>query len=211
MALRLEGTGSVAPEDVERCSRGGRRAGQGRDREERRDGEGVAGKWISSDIRKVKTMNIGEIFNQNGRLTGSIATRTIDLPRIGLRKVMSENEKAPVYEILALNVARRWVQVGALWEAASKRTGEVFLAGNIDDPSLPEPLPIALFPADHGGYMVAWRRDTMRSDFGGSMGTSRTNYDDRGSRDEGGFGDSTAGADGELAGAGAPFGEEDPF
>ncbi|MBJ7441548.1 MAG: DUF736 domain-containing protein, partial [Sphingopyxis sp.] len=42
-------------------------------------------------------MNIGEIFNQNGRLTGSIATRTIDLPRIGLRKVMSENEKAPVY------------------------------------------------------------------------------------------------------------------
>ncbi|MEQ6334592.1 DUF736 domain-containing protein [Sphingobium sp. MK2] len=156
-------------------------------------------------------MNIGEIFNQNGRLTGSIATRTIDLPRIGLRKVMSENEKAPVYEILALNVARRWVQVGALWEAASKRTGEVFLAGNIDDPSLPEPLPIALFPADHGGYMVAWRRDTMRSDFGGGMGTSRTNYDDRGARDQGGFGDSTAGADGELAGAGAPFGEEDPF
>ena len=59
--------------------------------------------------------------------------------------------------------------------------------------------------------MVAWRRDTMRSDFGGSMGTSRTNYDDRGSRDEGGFGDCTAGADGELAGAGAAFGEEDPF
>ncbi|MFZ2997273.1 DUF736 domain-containing protein [Sphingobium sp.] len=156
-------------------------------------------------------MNIGEIFNQNGRLTGSIATRTIDLPRIGLRKVMSENEKAPVFEILALNVARRWVQVGALWEAASKRTGEVFLAGNIDDPSLPEPLPIALFQADHGGYMVAWRRENMRSDFGGGMGTSRTNYDDRGSRDQGGFGDSTAGTDGELTGADAPFGDEDPF
>jgi hypothetical protein len=43
------------------------------------------------------------------------------------------------------------------------------------------------------------------------MGTSRTNYDDRGARDQGGFGDSTAGADGELAGAGAPFGEEGPF
>jgi uncharacterized protein (DUF736 family) len=166
---------------------------------------------VSSDIRKVKTMNIGEIFSQNGRLTGSIATRTIDLPRIGLRKVTSENEKAPVFEILALNVARRWVQIGALWEAASKRTGEVFLAGNIDDPSLPEPLPIALFPADHGGYMVAWRRDTMRSDFGGGMGASRTNYDDRGPRDQGGFGDSTVGAGGELTGAGAPFEGEDPF
>ncbi|HUD91296.1 DUF736 domain-containing protein [Sphingobium sp.] len=155
-------------------------------------------------------MNIGEIFNQNGRLTGSIATRTIDLPRIGLRKVVSENDKAPVYEILALNIARRWVQIGALWEAVSKR-GEVFLAGNIDDPSLPEPRPIALFPADHGGYMVAWRRDTMRSDFGGSMGASRTNYDDRGSRDQGGFGDSTVGAGGERSGTDAPFEEEDPF
>ncbi|MFZ2995196.1 MAG: hypothetical protein WA070_03255, partial [Sphingobium sp.] len=63
----------------ERLAASGRRAGRGRDTEERRTGEGVAGKWISSDIRKVKTMNIGEIFNQNGRLTGSIATRTIDL------------------------------------------------------------------------------------------------------------------------------------
>ncbi|WP_454883046.1 DUF736 domain-containing protein [Sphingomonas oryzagri] len=160
-------------------------------------------------------MNIGEVFNQNGRLTGSIATRTIDLPRIGLRKVESENPKAPRFEILALNVARRWVQIGALWEAASKATGELFLAGNIDDPSLPEPLPIALFPADHGGYMVAWRRDTMRSDFGGGlaggdMGASR-NYDQRDQRDQqGGFGESTAGAEGELTTAGG-FDGDDPF
>src|SRR3546814_1243342 len=102
-------------------------------------------------------MNIGEIRNVNGRLSGSIATRTIDLPRIGLRKVESTNERAPVYEVIALNVARRWVQIGALWEAASKETGEVFLAGNIDDPSLPEPLPVALFPTEGDGYTIAWR------------------------------------------------------
>ena len=41
-------------------------------------------------------MNIGEIRLVNDRLTGSIATRTIDLPRIGLRPVESENPKAPV-------------------------------------------------------------------------------------------------------------------
>ena len=81
-------------------------------------------------------MNIGEIQNVNGRLTGSIATRTIDLPRIGLRKVESMSDRAPLYEILTLNVARRWVQIGALWEAASKKTGEAFLAGSVDDPGL---------------------------------------------------------------------------
>ena len=143
-------------------------------------------------------MNIGEIFNQNGRLTGSIATRTIDLPRIGLRKVMSENEKAPVFEILALNVARRWVQVGALWEAIAKKTGEVFLQGNIDDPSMAEPLPIALFGSVEEGYRVAWRRPERRDDFGSAVRTSRENTPSR-SGDDYGFGGSTADDNGALA------------
>src|SRR3546814_16332972 len=91
-------------------------------------------------------MNIGEFSNNNGRLMGSIATRTIDLPRLGLRPVESDPERAPAYEIVALNVGNRWVQLGALWAAVSKNTtGEVFLQGSIDDPSLPEPLPKALF------------------------------------------------------------------
>lgn len=64
-------------------------------------------------------MNIGEVHLVNGRLEGRLATRTIDLPRIGLRKVESMNPRAPVYEVIALNVARRWVQVGALWESPS--------------------------------------------------------------------------------------------
>ncbi len=67
-------------------------------------------------------MNIGEFKLSNGRLLGSIATRTIDLPRLGLRPVESANDKAPLYEIVALNVGNRWVQVGALWEAVVKNT-----------------------------------------------------------------------------------------
>ncbi|NKJ00419.1 DUF736 domain-containing protein [Novosphingobium sp. SG707] len=150
-------------------------------------------------------MNIGEVSLQHGRLMGRIATRTIDLPRIGLRPVESQNPRAPRYEVVALNVARRWVQIGALWEAETKKTGEVFLAGNIDDPSLPEPLPVALFRNENGGYAIAWRRDTLRSDAGGS-GFGTSNYDmqggDAGGRYEGGadngFGDSTAGPDGTV-------------
>ncbi|AMK23276.1 DUF736 family protein [Sphingomonas histidinilytica] len=166
-------------------------------------------------------MNIGEIRNVNGRLMGSIATRTIDLPRIGLRMVESDNERAPVCEVVALNVARRWVQIGALWKAYSKRTGEEFLAGSIDDPSLPEPLPVALFPTENGGFMIAWRRETVRAEFGGGFGATPANsplgggfgspqrsYDERAG---GGFGESTAGDDGSLVGAGADLDDDIPF
>lgn len=141
-------------------------------------------------------MNIGEFKLSNGRLLGSIATRTIDLPRLGLRPVESDNDRAPVFEIVALNVGNRWVQIGALWEAVAKHTtGEVFLQGSIDDPSLPEPLPIALFGNEQEGMRVAWRRPQRRDDFGPAIRTSRRDYGPEG---DGGFGDSTAGTDGEL-------------
>src|SRR3546814_20756710 len=97
-------------------------------------------------------MNIGEFSNNNGRLMGSIATRTIDLPRLGLRPVESDHERAPAYEIVALNVGNRWVQLGALWEAVAKNTtGAVFLQGSNDDPSLPQPPPTPPFRPERDG------------------------------------------------------------
>ncbi|MBB4097471.1 DUF736 domain-containing protein [Sphingomonas kyeonggiensis] len=152
-------------------------------------------------------MNIGEFKQSNGRLMGSIATRTIDLPRLGLRPVESSNDRAPLFEIVALNVGNRWVQVGALWEAVAKHTtGEIFLQGTIDDPSLAEPLPIALFGDDTEGYRVAWRRPQRRDDFGPAVRSGP-----RAPVDEGGFGESTAGANGGLVGAGVEDEEPMPF
>lgn len=153
-------------------------------------------------------MNIGEFKMINGRLMGWIATRTIDLPRLYLRKVESSNDRAPAFEIGALNVGNRVVQVGALWQAVARNTtGEVFLQGSIDDPSLPEPLPIALFGNLEEGFRVAWRRPQRRDDFfapsRGQRGDDAGMSDgsgDMGDRD--GFGGSTAGADGTLVGAG---------
>lgn len=153
-------------------------------------------------------MNIGEFNVRNGRLLGSIATRTIDLPRLGLRPVESDNDRAPVYEIVALNVGNRWVQLGALWEAVAKHTtGEIFFQGSIDDPSLPEPLPIALFGNDEDGYRVAWRRPQRRDDFGPAVRSTRRAY---GGEEQGGFGDSTAGNDGALM-TDQPVDDEIPF
>ncbi len=100
-------------------------------------------------------------------------------------------------------------QIGALWEAFSKKTGEAFLAGSVDDPSLPEPLPVALFGGDTEGYRVAWRRPQRRDDFGPAIRSSRSDYTQGGG--EGGFGDSTAGKDGALAGAGADLDDDVPF
>lgn len=154
-------------------------------------------------------MNIGEFKTMNGRLQGWIATRTMDLPRLGLRKVESMHERAPVYEILALNVGNRWVQVGALWEAFAKNTtGEAFLQGSIDDPSLPEPLPIALFGDAQEGFRVAWRRQQPRDMFapvtrGAQRGGAPEGEDD--------FGDSTAGSNGELMGAGTDLEDDVPY
>jgi uncharacterized protein (DUF736 family) len=150
-------------------------------------------------------MNIGEIKPVNGRLIGHIATRSIDLPRLGLRPVESTNERAPVFEIVALNVGQRWVQIGALWEATANKTGECFLQGSLDDPSLAEPLPIALFGSDAEGYRVAWRRRDALSGFGGQ----RSERPAMGGEAMGGFGASTAGMDGSYMG-GSDFDDEVP-
>jgi uncharacterized protein (DUF736 family) len=147
-------------------------------------------------------MNIGEFKQSNGRLMGSIATRTIDLPRLGLRPVESSNDRAPVFEIVALNVGNRWVQVG------EHTTGEVFYQGTIDDPSLAEPLPVALFGNNEDGYRVAWRRPQRRDDFGTAVRNGRS---DEAPAGQGGFGESTAGFDGSLAGAGAGLEDDVPY
>jgi uncharacterized protein (DUF736 family) len=147
-------------------------------------------------------MNIGEFKLNKGRVVGWIATRAIDLPKLALRPVESENELAPAFEIIAPNVGGRVVQVGALWEAVAKRTGEVFYQGNVDDPSMPEALPIALFGSIEEGFRVAWRRQE-RDDFGPAVRTTRENPPSGNRGDDYGFGDSTANENGELSGQGA--------
>src|SRR6218665_507243 len=153
-----------------------------------------------SELLGVKAMNIGEFKLNKGRVVGWIATRAIDLPKLALRPVESENELAPAFEIIAPNVGGRVVQVGALWEAVAKRTGEVFYQGNVDDPSMPEALPIALFGSIEEGFRVAWRRQE-RDDFGPAVRTTRESppSGNRGG-DDYGFGDSTANESGGLSG-----------
>jgi uncharacterized protein (DUF736 family) len=148
-------------------------------------------------------MNIGEFKNVNGQLIGSIATAAIHLPRLGLKPIMSENAKAPKYEVVTLNAGRRWVQIGAVWEAASNSTGELFLQGSVDDPSFAAPLQIACFGNPEEGYRVAWTRNRRRqAGFGGSDGMGAGEPGEGGDAFEG-----NAGADGSLIEGGEGAGD----
>ncbi|QPI75514.1 DUF736 domain-containing protein [Sphingobium sp. Cam5-1] len=114
-------------------------------------------------------MNIGSIKqNEAGIHVGKIATLTIAMT-IALREVHSANPKAPKFEVLALSQSRAWVQVGALFELFSNGTGEAFLNGKIEDPSLTAPLYISAFRQEDGSYNVVWSRPTRRRDLASEM------------------------------------------
>jgi uncharacterized protein (DUF736 family) len=102
--------------------------------------------------------NIGELTkNENGFFMGAIDTLAVSMT-LALREVHNPNPNAPCYEIHARSAAGRWVKVGALWEQASRETGEAFLQGSIDDPSLDRTLYIACFMREDGSYAIAWSR-----------------------------------------------------
>jgi uncharacterized protein (DUF736 family) len=144
-------------------------------------------------------MNIGTIKkNAAGQLIGQVSTLAVTLT-VGLRNVMSANPRAPKFEIVALNAARQWVVVGALFELTANATGESFYQGKIDDPSMANPLYIALFAQEDGSFNVAWQRPTRRrsnaleaADYGdGDMFDGAGTDGDAGPRD--GAGGATAG------------------
>ncbi|MDE8650600.1 DUF736 family protein, partial [Novosphingobium album (ex Liu et al. 2023)] len=59
--------------------------------------------------------------------------------------------------------------VGALFELASNSTGEAFLNGKIEDPSLAAPLYVSAFRQEDGSYNVVWSRPTRRRDLASEM------------------------------------------
>ena len=109
-------------------------------------------------------MNIGQIkLNQAGNYVGRIATFQLAMT-VALRAVVSQNPRAPKYDIMALNqIAKEWVKVGALFALTSNSTGEEFLNGRIDDPSLAEPVQVSAFRQDDGSYNVVWQRQQRRA------------------------------------------------
>ena len=114
-------------------------------------------------------MNIGSIKqNKSGVYMGRISTLAVVMA-IALKPVRSDNPKAPRFEVHAKAPDGSYVQVGALFELHSNNTGEAFLNGRIDDPSLSAPLQVSAFMQDDGSYNVVWSRPTRRRDVSAQM------------------------------------------
>lgn len=109
------------------------------------------------------SMNIGSLkANEEGTLIGRVTTLGFNAV-VALREVNSSNERAPAFDMMGLSADRRtWVRIGALWEYHSNETGEAFLSGRIDDPSLDKPLDVAMFRQEDGSLNVSWRRPQRR-------------------------------------------------
>jgi len=115
-------------------------------------------------------MNIGQIKqNEAGIFMGRISTLAVAMT-IALKPVQSTNPRAPRFEIHALTPGRTWVQVGAFFELNSNNTGEAFLNGRIDDPSLAQPLQVSAFRQEDGSYNIVWQRAQKRRDVTSALG-----------------------------------------
>lgn len=122
-------------------------------------------------------MNIGSVrHNDNGSISGYIRSLTLDVS-IVLRPVTRTNDRSPSFDILARNVRDRFIAIGALWEKASKLHGEIYYRGQIDDPSLPEPLQIAAFPQEDGSMNIVFSRPNYSAANVGARGNEPNDTD----------------------------------
>ena len=78
-------------------------------------------------------MNIGEMFrNGNGSVSGFIAEPTYDFDNVYLEKVVSDNARAPLFDLKTKSPRGRPFRLGSVWEHTAKDTGECYLRGYIE-------------------------------------------------------------------------------
>jgi uncharacterized protein (DUF736 family) len=78
-------------------------------------------------------MNIGEMIqNENGSVTGFIAEPTYDFDNVYLEKVVSDNARAPLFDLKTKSPRGRPFRLGSVWERTAKETGECYLGGYIE-------------------------------------------------------------------------------
>jgi len=100
---------------------------------------------------------------QDGKLTGTLTTLALHAAKITSEPVdQANNEKAPVFRVLIGEV-----EIGAGWKKTSK-TGKLYVAVKLNDPTFPQPIWCAPFRQDAGaqGRVLTsepWRPRLLRS------------------------------------------------
>jgi uncharacterized protein (DUF736 family) len=88
---------------------------------------------------------------EDGTLTGTIRTLSLNVKARFVPTEPSSNEKAP-----ALRVFAGPVEIGAAWKRTSK-DNTLYYSVKLDDPSFPTPIFANLVEAE-GGYTLVWSR-----------------------------------------------------
>ena len=89
---------------------------------------------------------------EDGSLTGSIKTLTLNVKAAQFRPVQKDNDKAPDYRIFAGTI-----EFGAAWKKTARDSNTAYLSVKLDDPSFPAPLFANLVEAEEG-YSLIWSR-----------------------------------------------------
>jgi len=107
---------------------------------------------LKHSIKEIIMAQIGTFTrNEDGVLTGTIRTLSINVKARFVPAETSANEKAPALRVLAGNV-----EIGAAWLRMSK-DNMPYHSVKLDDPSFPAPIYANLIETD-AGYALVWSR-----------------------------------------------------
>ncbi len=88
---------------------------------------------------------IGEMIrNEDGSVTGYIAEPNYGFSHVYLEKVVSDNTRAPLFDLKTPTPIGTAFRLGSIWERTAKKTGEVYFGGYIDS-SRSGYIPLRLF------------------------------------------------------------------
>lgn len=109
-----------------------------------------------------KIGNLKAVMNgSKEELHGEVTTLQMQLKIKLIPNTGKMNENAPDYIIAAAGYSGADIPIGGAWKKTKSKIGDVefeFLSITIDDPSLPNPLNVAAFKNNEGGWDITWRR-----------------------------------------------------
>jgi uncharacterized protein (DUF736 family) len=110
-----------------------------------------------SKIGNLKTVMNGS----KEELHGEVSTLQMQLKIKLLPNAGKTSENAPDYIVAANGYSGVDIPIGGAWKKTKSKIGGndfEFLSITIDDPSLPNPLNVAAFKNNEGGWDITWRR-----------------------------------------------------
>lgn len=105
-------------------------------------------------------MRIGTFIAADGGFAGHLRTLTLDLELTLVPAENSDSENAPDFRVIA-GADDQTREVGAGWKHVGEKAGD-YVAVQIDDPMLIQPLRANLFQGEDSNHVLVWSRPAKR-------------------------------------------------